>query len=689
MSTVRLLLAATLLATSVSAAAVDQGSRDSLDAYFRAHVAGEKIPGMVVGIVDGGDEWVHAYGLADVENQTAMKIDSSFRLASITKTMTAVAILQLVERGKIDLDAEVQTYVPYFPRKKWPVTVRHLLGHLAGIPHYVNRAAEQHIKEHKSTRESVAIFENFDLVAEPGTKWSYSSYGYNLLGAVIEQASGQSYGDYMRANIFAPLGMTSTRLDDPIALIPNRVRGYQLIDGQLANSEFIDISSRFAAGGLRTTVPDLLRFARGLMSGKLITPEHFELLATPMQTRDGKLTGYGMGVFVHPAPGVSDTGGRFAISNNGGQQETRTFLMMFPKRGVAFATAMNAEINTGVGEVMQIAQVVFGEPFDFRPTAATRADRVVLTAMHAVFSFGSADLEQHAVAPAGRASEAEALRYFASIVNDAAKGESEKALLERIDAGREPGPRPGHGQPLVVLGRAMATALHADYASKGAPIFFRDYAASHRGVLPRWLATHLDQYARDWSEATPPSVRELEIGPQTDVGELARVLRPRLAGRLVVPNLASRIADQTASWTVAGDARASAAADLAVELFPGSSEAHRAAAIALAARGDVTAARAALQRAVALAPDADDIPGLLNNLAYGLAGAGHLERAIDLLAIATESFPRVANLFDSLGELAAKAGQHDRAVAAYERAIAIDPNLKSSQAALAKLRNSQ
>ncbi|HKR63192.1 MAG TPA: serine hydrolase domain-containing protein, partial [Thermoanaerobaculia bacterium] len=349
MNTVRLLLAATLLATSVSAAT----SRDSLDAYFRAHIADEKIPGMVVGIVDGNDEWVHAYGLADVENQTAMKIDSSFRLASITKTMTAIAILQLVERGKIDLDAEVQTYVPYFPRKKWPVTVRQLLGHLAGIPHYVNRATEQHIKEHKSTRESVEIFENFDLVAEPGTKWSYSSYGYNLLGAVIEQASGQSYGDYMRANIFAPLGMTSTRLDDPIALIPNRVRGYQLIDGQLANSEFIDVSSRFAAGGLRTTVPDLLRLARGMMSGKLITPEHFELLSTSMQTRDGKLTGYGMGVFIHPAPGLSDTGGRFAISNNGGQQETRTFLMMFPKRGVAFATAMNAEINTGAGEVMR------------------------------------------------------------------------------------------------------------------------------------------------------------------------------------------------------------------------------------------------------------------------------------------------------------------------------------------------
>jgi CubicO group peptidase (beta-lactamase class C family) len=678
MLTIRLFLAATLLATGVSAAS----SRDSLDAYFRAHIRDAKVPGMVVGIVDGNDEWVRAYGLADVENQTPMKPESSFRLASITKTMTAVAILQLVERGKIDLDAEVQTYVPYFPRKPWPVTVRQLLGHLAGIPHYVNRATEQHIKEHKTTREAVAIFENFDLVAEPGTKYSYSSYGYVLLGAVIEHASGVSYEEYMRTNIWAPLGMTSTRVDDPLALIPNRVRGYQLIDGRLANSEFVDVSSRFAAGGTRTTVPDLLRFARGMMGGKLISAASFELLSTPMQTREGKLTDYAMGCFVHPIPGFADTNGRFAISNSGGQQETRTFIMIFPKRGVAFATAMNAEINTGAEEVERIAQSIFGEPFDFSPAAAARADRIVLAAMQSVFTFGSADVEAHPRPPEGRASEAEALHYFASIIDDAGKGVSERALLDRIDAGRQP----RTGAPLVVLGRKMAEALRGDYSSKGAPIFFRDYAALGRNDLPRSLTARIERFARDWASSTPPEVRQLAIDNETNVDELAQLLRAHLGGRSVVPNLAWPIADRAMTWAAAGDARAAAAAALAVEIFPGAADAYLASAVARAASGDVAGARAALIRVRELTTDEGATTDLLNRSAYAFASGGHTDHAVDLLTVATEAFPRVANLFDSLGELAANAGQRERAIKAYERALEIDPKLKSAEAALAKLR---
>ena len=170
----------------------------------------------------------------------------------------------------------MQTYVPYFPKKQWPVTVRQVLGHLGGISHYKNPANELHIKDHRSTREAIALFENFDLVAEPGTRYSYSSYGYNLLGAIVEAASGMSFGDYMRENIWQPLGMTSTRMDDPLDVIPNRVRGYQLLDGKVKNSEFIDISSRFAAGGTRSTIPDLLKFAKGMMDGNLLKTDTHE-----------------------------------------------------------------------------------------------------------------------------------------------------------------------------------------------------------------------------------------------------------------------------------------------------------------------------------------------------------------------------------------------------------------------------
>ena len=185
-------------------------------------------------------------------------------MASVAKPMTAVGILTLVEQGKIDLDAEVQTYVPYFPKKKHPVTIRQLLGHLGGISHYRNYDLEGHFKEHKNTREAIKVFEKFDLVNEPGTRYRYTSYGFNLLGAVIEGASGKSYGEYMTENVWKPLGMNATALDDPLKIVPNRVKGYRLINGKLGNSEFIDISSRFAAGGIRSTVPNMLDFAKGM-----------------------------------------------------------------------------------------------------------------------------------------------------------------------------------------------------------------------------------------------------------------------------------------------------------------------------------------------------------------------------------------------------------------------------------------
>ena len=108
-------------------------------------------------------------------------------------------------------------------------------------------------------------------VAEPGTRFNYSSYGYNLLGAVIEGASGKPYGEYLREVLWGPLGMDATRMDDPDALIPNRVRGYRRgPDGDVINSEFVDISSRFAAGGTRSTVLDLLKFARGVIEGRVL-----------------------------------------------------------------------------------------------------------------------------------------------------------------------------------------------------------------------------------------------------------------------------------------------------------------------------------------------------------------------------------------------------------------------------------
>ena len=331
--------------------------------FVRGQMEKNKVPGLTIGFIKDDYIWVKGFGYADLENKVPAKAESAYRFASVQKSMTAAAVLQLVEQGKINLDAEIQTYVPYFPKKKYPITVRQLLYHLGGIPHYVNRDVEQHIKEHKTTREAIAIFEKFDLVAEPGTKFSYSSYGYNLLGAAIEGASKQSYGDYMREHIWQPLGMSDTRMDDPLSLIPNRVRGYQIVNGELKNSEFVDVSSRFAAGGTRGTVTDLLRFMKGLNDGKILSAKSVDLMYAATKMRDQnisgfpKTAGYAMGWNLAPQ---SDG---LVVINDGGQQETRTFILNFPAKKFALAVAQNLESDDDGAIIFRLYELVLNERF--------------------------------------------------------------------------------------------------------------------------------------------------------------------------------------------------------------------------------------------------------------------------------------------------------------------------------------
>ena len=300
----------------------------------------ERIPGMVVGFANDSCTWVRAYGYSDLENHVDMRPDASFRLASVQKTMTAVAVLQLVEQGRLDLDAPIQTYVPYYPRKRWDVTARQLLSHLGGIPHYVDREREQHFKTHFTTRQAIAVFENFPLESEPGTTYHYSSYGYDLLGAAIEGASGTSYADYMREHVWHPARMEDTRMDDPLAIIPRRVCGYQIVDSAVVNSEFVDVSSRFAAGGTRGTVADLLKFMKALGNGTLLQPRGEALMRAPAHDRANRPVPYAMGWQIPP---FRDRGE--IVTNDGGQQETRTFILWSPRERFCMALAMNLEAD--------------------------------------------------------------------------------------------------------------------------------------------------------------------------------------------------------------------------------------------------------------------------------------------------------------------------------------------------------
>jgi len=289
-------------------------------------------------VTRGELRWSAGYGLADIENDVPATPDTVYRLASVSKPITAVAVLQLVEQGKIDLDAPVQRYVPAFPAKQWPVTTRLLLGHLGGIRHYVEGEFES-TRHYATLSDALDIFRNDPLVQEPGTKYLYSTYGYTLAGAVVEAASGTTFPEYVRRNVFAPAGMAGARVDDVFEIIPHRAQGYQKGPaGAMRNSGLADTSYKIPGGGLCGTAPDLARFAVELWKGTLIRPETRRLMFTSLKTREGKPTGYGLGWALG-----TDPLGRGEAFHRGDQQRVTTLLYTQPERRLAVVLFANLE----------------------------------------------------------------------------------------------------------------------------------------------------------------------------------------------------------------------------------------------------------------------------------------------------------------------------------------------------------
>ncbi|PYP40360.1 MAG: hypothetical protein DMD48_03810 [Gemmatimonadetes bacterium] len=273
-------------------------------ARTRAHaIACEKlapnIPGFALAVaVDGKLVWSEAFGYADLDAKRPATTATQFRIGSVSKPLTADAVAQLYEAGKLDLDAPVQRYVATFPDKGAPITTRLLGGHLAGIRHYQGNEFLLN-QRFPTVTAGLAIFQNDPLVAPPGTRYSYSTYGFDLISAVVEGASGEQFLAYMSRHVFRPLGMTSTAPDKNDSLIPNRTRFYQRTgSGQFVPAPAVDNSYKWAGGGFLSTAEDLVRFGSAHLSPGYLKAATLELLFTPQHTTSGEATPYGIGWFV-------------------------------------------------------------------------------------------------------------------------------------------------------------------------------------------------------------------------------------------------------------------------------------------------------------------------------------------------------------------------------------------------------
>lgn len=309
----------------------------ALEQAALAGISANRIPALSVAVVAGdGPVWARAWGFSDIENHVAATPRTVFRLASISKAFTATAAMALVEKGALDLDAEVQQYVP-FPRKKWPVTTRQLLSHQAGIRHY--KGTDFNSTHHYGgVLESLVIFALDPLEHEPGTKYLYSSYGFNLAGAVVERASKRGFADYVRETLLAPAGVETMRPDDVYAVIPFRARGYALLkDGTLQNCALADLSNKLPGGGWTATASDLVLFAKALNDGKLVNAQSREAMWSPRKLANGEVTGYGLGW------NITEVDGMKVVQHSGGQQGTNTHLLLVPSRRIAIAVMANLE----------------------------------------------------------------------------------------------------------------------------------------------------------------------------------------------------------------------------------------------------------------------------------------------------------------------------------------------------------
>jgi serine beta-lactamase-like protein LACTB len=233
----------------------------------------------------------------------------------------------------------VQRYVPSFPVKRYPITVRQVAGHLAGIRHYLPGEFENQ-KHYKTVLEGLAIFQNDSLLFEPGTRYAYSSYGWNLLSAVVEGASGEPFLDFMARHVFGPAGMAHTVADQPDSIIPDRTRFYTRADsvGPVVNAPYVDNSYKWAGGGFLSTTEDLTLFAEQLLDGRLLKPATVSLLWTTQHTSDGKATEYGIGWGV-----TRDAQGRRLISHDGGSVGGTAALLVYPDEHLIVALLVNSD----------------------------------------------------------------------------------------------------------------------------------------------------------------------------------------------------------------------------------------------------------------------------------------------------------------------------------------------------------
>lgn len=324
-------------------------SRDSISKLMQR----AQIPGLSVTVsVNGKSVWSEGFGYADIEQKVPVyPAKTKFRIGSISKSLTAAGLGKLYEDGKVILDSSIYFYLPEYPKHKYRPTVRQVAGHIGGVRHY--KGNEFLISKHyKTVSDGLTIFSNDSLESKPGTKYQYSSHGFNLLSAVMEKVSGMDFLSFMKTDVFSPLKLNNTVADLNDSIIAFRTRFYQVDNGLLQNAPYVDNSYKWAGGGFISSSEDICRFANALLSENFLKKETIELFTTPQKLESGRATTYGVGF----ASGADSKQARY-FGHSGGSVGGTSDMVIYPDDKIVVVILTNLSSANLRGMARNIAHL--------------------------------------------------------------------------------------------------------------------------------------------------------------------------------------------------------------------------------------------------------------------------------------------------------------------------------------------
>jgi CubicO group peptidase (beta-lactamase class C family) len=350
---------------SVPSASHSAPSREWADAVergrqvMRAGLTGQNLPGLSVAVGAGGSiVWAEGFGWADLEKRVPVAPDTRFQIGTASKALTSAAVGLLLEERRLNLDAVIQTYVPEFPEKQWPVTLRQLMGHLAGVRNDAGDEESLSVRC-EETAEGLQRFANRPLLFEPSTQYRYSNYGWILVSAAVEAAADEPFFTFMRKRVFQPLGMDDTR-PDPAEPLPDRATFY--FPRFAADPRYgpqppreVDYSCFSGSAAFMSTPSDLVSFAMAIDSGKLLQPATVQLLQAPQRTASGQDTGYGLGWDLET---VEVAGAQRRVVGHDGELMGGTVasFMTFREQGIVVAVTSNMAFADTRSLALNVAQ---------------------------------------------------------------------------------------------------------------------------------------------------------------------------------------------------------------------------------------------------------------------------------------------------------------------------------------------